>query len=206
MASRISSVGRRVPRQARAEQRVATLLQAAADIIAEVGYEAATLTAIAARAGASIGSLYQYFPDKPSVARALAAQYGAESTECWKILAGESGELTLDDLVDRMCDVVLGFLRDRPAFVPLLVAAPGYRHPPAERDQLRGHVSTLLSAHQPAMTPADASRVASVVVEVLKSFSTLFTSTPEGEQARVLNEFRLLLRSYLTARLQSQKG
>src|SRR5271156_6564585 len=113
---------RRVPQQARAERTVAGLLDAAAAVIAEVGYEAATLTAVAARAGASIGSLYQYFPDKPAVARALAERYGAELADQWGPLMAEAPSLKVNELVDLMFDVMLKFQAERPAFLPLVTA------------------------------------------------------------------------------------
>jgi AcrR family transcriptional regulator len=62
---------RRVPQQDRGERRVAEVLEAAARVIGERGYDAATMTEIAERAGASIGALYQYFPNKEAIARAL---------------------------------------------------------------------------------------------------------------------------------------
>ena len=52
----------------RGRERVAALLAAAATVFAERGYEAATMTEVAARAGASIGSLYQFFPTKELLA------------------------------------------------------------------------------------------------------------------------------------------
>src|SRR3974390_2228618 len=61
----------RTPKRARGKQRVAELLQAAAAVFAEKGYEAATMTEIAERAGAAIGSLYQFFPSKEALAEAL---------------------------------------------------------------------------------------------------------------------------------------
>ena len=75
MGSQTEIAPRRIPIQARGEQRVARLLEAAAAIFAEVGYDAATMRDIAARAGASIGSLYQFFPNKEVVARAMKTQY-----------------------------------------------------------------------------------------------------------------------------------
>jgi hypothetical protein len=63
------------PRRARGHARVAALLEAAGIEFAEKGYEAATMTAIAARAGASIGSLYQFFPTKDQIAGALLKSY-----------------------------------------------------------------------------------------------------------------------------------
>ena len=75
MGSQTEIAPRRIPVQQRGEQRVAELLEAAATIFAEVGYEAATMRDIAGHAGASIGSLYQFFPNKDVVARAIKTQY-----------------------------------------------------------------------------------------------------------------------------------
>src|SRR5215471_15914821 len=58
-------------RQARGFRRIEHLLDVAAQIFAEVGFEAATTNAIAARAGVSPGSLYQFFPNKDAIAEAL---------------------------------------------------------------------------------------------------------------------------------------
>src|SRR5262249_26125652 len=74
---------RRIPQQQRGERRVAELLEAAALEFADVGYDAATMKAIAERAGASIGSIYQYFPNKQAVIRALRNQYVTEMEEHW---------------------------------------------------------------------------------------------------------------------------
>jgi AcrR family transcriptional regulator len=62
---------RRQPKQKRSQQRVERILEAAAEVFAEVGYEAATTHAIAALAGTAIGSLYQFFPDKLAIFHAL---------------------------------------------------------------------------------------------------------------------------------------
>ena len=56
-------------------QRVAELLQAAAAVIEERGFEAATMAEIAARADANINSLYRFFPNKDAVADALMRRY-----------------------------------------------------------------------------------------------------------------------------------
>ena len=64
------------PKRRRGELRVASLLAAAAEVIAERGYEAATMAEIAARAGAQIGSLYHFFPNKEVLADALIERDG----------------------------------------------------------------------------------------------------------------------------------
>ena len=48
------------------------MLDAAQELVAEIGYDALTTTLIAERADVSIGSLYQFFPDKQAVVRAVA--------------------------------------------------------------------------------------------------------------------------------------
>src|SRR5215470_7925094 len=63
---------RRIPRQARAEETVATILEGAAQILEAGGLTAFTTNAVAARAGVSIGTLYQYFADKQAILRAIA--------------------------------------------------------------------------------------------------------------------------------------
>lgn len=62
---------RRTPKQQRGKQRVEKILSAAAAVFDEVGYDAATTHQIAAKAGAAIGSLYQFFPDKAAIFNAM---------------------------------------------------------------------------------------------------------------------------------------
>jgi AcrR family transcriptional regulator len=69
----------RAPQQERSRQRVAALLDAAAEEFAERGFGAATTTAIAARAGVPIGSLYQWFPDKEALLYGIADRHLTES-------------------------------------------------------------------------------------------------------------------------------
>lgn len=66
-ARKTRSQPRRSPVQGRAQVTVEAILKAAAQILARHGPEAATTNAIAARAGVSIGSLYQYFADREAL-------------------------------------------------------------------------------------------------------------------------------------------
>jgi AcrR family transcriptional regulator len=65
---------RRIPRQTRSADTVATILEAAAQILEAGGLAAFTTNAVAERAGVSIGTLYQYFANKNLVLVALAQQ------------------------------------------------------------------------------------------------------------------------------------
>ena len=63
---------RRTPRQARARATIATIFEAAIQILERGGYEALTTNRIAERAGVSVSTLYQYFEDKDALLFALA--------------------------------------------------------------------------------------------------------------------------------------
>ena len=65
---------RNEPVQARSAARLSALLDAAAQIVDEIGYERLTTAMVAERAGASIGTVYRYFPDRIAVLQALSAR------------------------------------------------------------------------------------------------------------------------------------
>ena len=65
---------RNEPVQARSTARLTALLDAAAAVVHEIGYERLTTAMVAERAGASIGTVYRYFPDRIAVLQALAAR------------------------------------------------------------------------------------------------------------------------------------
>ncbi|MEN9518949.1 MAG: hypothetical protein RLZZ381_1537 [Cyanobacteriota bacterium] len=66
---------RRQPQQKRGQQRVEKILLAAASVFAEGGYAAATVQQIADRASTSVGSIYQFFPDKLGIFQALLSKH-----------------------------------------------------------------------------------------------------------------------------------
>ena len=65
---------RNEPVQARSAARLSALLDAAAGIVDEIGYERLTTAMVAERAGASVGTVYRYFPDRIALLQALAAR------------------------------------------------------------------------------------------------------------------------------------
>lgn len=73
---------RRSPSQQRSRERVERMLAAASALIAEQGSDAMRMGEVAEKAGVSIGSLYQFFPDKRAIVWALAERYTAESQAC----------------------------------------------------------------------------------------------------------------------------
>ena len=62
---------RKAPSQSRSEETVASIVEAAAQVLENEGFEGFNTNAVARRAGVSIGSLYQYFPGKDALTVAL---------------------------------------------------------------------------------------------------------------------------------------
>ena len=114
----------RPPRRRRGHDRVAELLAAARAVFIEKGTEAATMTEIAARAGAAIGSLYQFFPTKEALADAVhVAEAEAMLTELEALrraVAGKTGRRPdAGALADRLFRLLVDFLDAHPGFVVL---------------------------------------------------------------------------------------
>jgi AcrR family transcriptional regulator len=82
---------RRIPRQTRANETVALILEATAQILERGGLGALTTNAVAERAGVSIGTLYQYFADKNAIMLALAKrEMEASLADIARALQGEA--------------------------------------------------------------------------------------------------------------------
>ncbi len=78
---------RKAPRQTRAESTVAVIVEAAARILESSGFEGFNTNAVAEKAGVSIGSLYQYFPNKNALLSALIEREASPLLEVEKELA-----------------------------------------------------------------------------------------------------------------------
>lgn len=95
---------RKQPRQVRAELTRQRILTAAAHIFAEFGYAAGTTNRIAERARISIGSLYQYYPNKDAILAELLIRH----------LDGDKATATLrrhEDLPESLGDIIRVFVR-----------------------------------------------------------------------------------------------
>ncbi|NTS31178.1 TetR family transcriptional regulator [Phyllobacterium sp. BT25] len=73
---------RREPTQKRSRERVERILACASALIEKSGSDAMRMSDVAEMAGISIGSLYQYFPDKAAIIRTLAERYNVAGQQC----------------------------------------------------------------------------------------------------------------------------
>jgi AcrR family transcriptional regulator len=191
---------RRVPLQERSRRRVERIVDAASQVFAEVGYDTATTEEIAARAGTSIGSLYQFFPNKLALFNAVAARHFEKARALFERLLDGAASRAWQDVLD---DAVDGFaaLDREPGFravwtnwqlsTEFLVAGTALNHEFARR------VALLLAANAPHLSPAKRNLVATAVVEVMSAM--LLAAERSGPRLRgaMTRETKLLLRRYL---------
>jgi len=122
---------RKQPSQGRSLDTVKVILEAAAEILENAGFEGYNTNAVAARAGVSIGSLYQYFPNKDALTVALIEQETASLLSDVRL-----ARLAVDAraVLVAIVDAAVVHQTRRPALARLLDIEEG-RLPVAERNQ-----------------------------------------------------------------------
>jgi AcrR family transcriptional regulator len=88
-------------------QRVAALMEAAAAVIQERGFEAATMAEIATRAEAKIGSLYRFFPNKEAMADALMRHHAEILQAEYDAIHARAANATPEELADILIDLLV---------------------------------------------------------------------------------------------------
>lgn len=110
---------RNEPVQARSTARLAALLDAAAHVIDDIGYERLTTAMVAERAGASIGTVYRYFPDRIAVLQSLAARNAERIGERAIAELTSGGDGTWQSALTAAFDVFTTAFRSEPGFAAL---------------------------------------------------------------------------------------
>ncbi|PAZ16125.1 TetR family transcriptional regulator [Streptomyces sp. SA15] len=190
---------RRAPVQRRSAERLTRILDACADLLDEVGYDALSTRAVATRAGVPIGSVYRFFGNKRQMADALAQRnlerYTARVTERLK----ETGDAGWRAAVDAVLDEYLAMKRTAPGFslvdfgnqIPV-----GTRHAEPNH-RVADRLTDLLSGYLDRAPDEDLRRVFLIAVETADTLVHLaFRMAPEGDE-KIIEETRQMLRAYL---------
>jgi AcrR family transcriptional regulator len=126
----ISISSRKRPKQARSAQLVATILEAAVQVLAQEGAQRFTTARVAEKAGVSIGSLYQYFPNKAAILFRLQSDEWRRTAELLRGILEDARTPPLE----RLRTLVHAFIRseceEAEIRVALNDAAPLYRDAP----------------------------------------------------------------------------
>jgi len=135
---------RRIPRQMRAEETVAAILEGAAQILEAGGLAAFTTNAVAARAGVSIGTLYQYFADKQAILRAIAERELKATLARVAIAMGKGGAASPEERVRAIVRAMIGAFRGRQRARKAVVQAMFSEGGGAA---LQGPIAAFITAH-----------------------------------------------------------
>jgi AcrR family transcriptional regulator len=193
----------RLPKQARSRERFDRILDAAAALFAEVGYDVVTADEIAARADTSVGGLYRFFPDKLAVFHALADRYFNQLQKLFIALhTEETLQLPLEDYINHMIDT----------FDQFVVANPGYRAVFAQSrlipteilsmdtsfNQATVHrLADFFAVRNPLLEPDQRNLIAIVSVEVGSVLDLLSLTRDLSFRQQILIETKKLLIAYL---------
>jgi AcrR family transcriptional regulator len=187
-------IARRKPLQVRAQATVAAILEAAVDVIDRGGWDHASTNRIATRAGVSIGSLYQYFPNKDAILAALFETHRHEVHEviAWCLLRLADPNENVEAVLRGMFSALIDLHRKDPALTRVLsTAVPPC--PPAEHRKDDATMTEILAdvlRSRPDVRlrdPSAAAHVLSVATEALSIW--LVHQAPSGfEAGRLLDE------------------
>lgn len=121
---------RKQPKQARSTELVAAILEAAVQVLAKEGAQRFTTARVAEKAGVSVGSVYQYFPNKASILFRLQSEEWQQTTAMLQAIVEDASKPALE----RLRTLVHAFLRSECAEAAIRVAlndaAPLYRDAP----------------------------------------------------------------------------
>jgi AcrR family transcriptional regulator len=190
------------PQRRRGELRVAALLAAAVEVIAERGYEAATMAEIAARAGARIGSLYRFFPSKEVLADALIQRYRELVDEAFGKIEDRVAVLSISDLADALVGFLAALHGESRAIVALLDARSEWSAKRAEfRQAALRRIAQILMLRSPRLRPKMAEDVAVVLFLNMKTMKVLTLEPGTAAGSGVVAELREMNRLYLEHKL-----
>lgn len=193
----------RLPKQARSRERFDRILDAAAELFAEIGYDAVTTDDIAARANTSVGGLYRFFPDKLAIFHALADRYFDQLRELFAVLhTDETIHLPLDDYIHHLIDGFDQFVVDNPGYRAVfvqsrLLTTEILTMDTAFNQEVVQQLSDFFEVRNPLLEPGQRDLIATVSVEVASVLEILSLTRDRGFRQQVLVETKKLLIAYL---------
>lgn len=195
---------RREPVQKRSKVRMERVLDAAEEIFVEKGYDGATTNQIAARAGTSIGSIYEFFSNKQALAQKLAERYESELTALYD-------EVVVDDprgrdaIVDKVVDALADFYARHPGMGPLLRSSRGSEDLDKTGQKLQAsltdHIERLIAIRRATEDSDHRHIVAEMCAAVVRSVLDEVAGRPDNERKQLVDELKVVLIAYLRSAL-----
>ncbi|MTW11949.1 TetR family transcriptional regulator [Pseudoduganella eburnea] len=181
--TRISS--RRKPKQARSNDLVSAILQAAIQVLAKEGIRRFTTTRVAERAGVSVGSVYQYFPNKASILFRLQSDEWKQTSSMLEGILRQPGRPPLERLRLLVHAFVRSECEEAEVRKALNDAAPFYRDDP-EATEARVGGERMFLAFMGEMLPdlGDAQRAlaSTLLMSTMSAVAQQFSEVPRTDE------------------------
>jgi AcrR family transcriptional regulator len=190
------------PQRRHGKARVAALMQSAAAVIAERGYEATTMAEIAARAGAPIGSLYRFFPNKEILADALIQRFIGLINEAFEDINRRIKSLSTAALVEALLNAMVDLQGERLAIRALLEAHSDWSAKRKEfRSGMRRRIAETLRLRHPKLDPKLARDMAVIILQNMKTVGVLSGELRGDFLSGALAELREMTKLYLSSKI-----
>lgn len=202
---------RRRPRQQRSRRRVESILDAAAELLEEVGYRALTTNAIASKAGTSIGSIYQFFPNKNAVVAEVVKGFRTQLNQILdRILTVDLARHSVTQLVDALVDSLEDLAAATPGFGSIFAGGKfeGSAEEQAlelERDIIEP-LSDLLAEAYPDVSDQQRELCMLVVTETTKVLMSRAAQEDRETRRLIRAELKRMLGLYLASHFESTGG
>jgi len=194
---------RRQPKQARSQERVQHILDVAEQLFIELGYEQTTTRAIAARANVPVGSLYQFFPDKTALLKALANRYFEQEYQLFVQLHSELAVAPIQAYVDRMVDAFDQFVTEHPGYQAVLAQLINFMtvadaaNSNEYDQQVLVELAQFVARRNPALSPAKCELIATLALTTVNELLWLSLTGDREFRRQVIAETKTLLTAYL---------
>jgi AcrR family transcriptional regulator len=167
----VSVKTRRQPSQARSVAAVEAILDAAARSLVARGFEATTTSLVAAEAGVSVGSLYQYFANKDALVAAVGQRHADRQLQVMTAAAMRVATAPITEVVQTMCAALVEAHQIAPTLSNVLlqqVAQVGTSHHWEIERSARALVQGLLTARKEEILPDDIETASFVLVALVE--------------------------------------
>ncbi|MGE5450560.1 MAG: TetR/AcrR family transcriptional regulator [Acidobacteriota bacterium] len=204
MTARHPPPPRKQPRQGRSMVTVQAILDATAHILVSDGYAALNTNRVAERAGVSIGSLYQYFPNKAALIAAVRQRHADQTRQQLIALALTAADLPLRQAVPRLIDAVMAAHRIDPRLHQVLEKEVPRQFQSwdvtEDEIELRTLLQSLLQRHRDQVIVPDLTLASLVLVRMVDALVHLpLIEDPMGvPAAQVEQEISTVVLRYLT--------
>lgn len=211
-SSKSSKILRRQPKQRRGKERVEKILDAAAAVFDEVGYEAATTHLIAAKAGTAIGSLYQFFPDKAAIFKAMELRHTERVKVLWEQFdIPTMVQLPLRQMIHTLAAAVAGLFEQpvsRVVFVQFYLARQIFQAIDESMTQdAINFMARILKHRNSALSEDQYNLLAEVCVHSSNAIMLAALRSPDPEhRQRLTQQIEDLMVSYLEPHVGDQRS